>query len=116
MAVPAKIPELLAPAGGRAQFFAALNAGADAVYLGLKEFNARARAENFTVEDLRELMPLAHRYGMKVLVTVNVLIKDIELGRLIDELSALEELGVHAIIVQDLAVARVAKRHFPRLR
>src|SRR5437660_1098503 len=103
--LPDNIPEILAPAGGRAQFFAALNAGADAVYLGLKAFNARARAENFTVDDLRELVPLAHSYGMKVLVTLNVLIKDHELEDLVRTLSALEELEVDAVIVQDLAVA-----------
>lgn len=60
------VPEVLAPAGGREQFLAALNSGADAVFLGLKAFNARARAENFDIDDLRELVPLAHRYGMKV--------------------------------------------------
>ncbi len=114
--LPDKIPEILAPAGGRAQFFAALNAGADAVYLGLKAFNARARAENFTVEDLRELVPLAHCYGMKVLVTLNVLIKDQELGDLVRTMAALEDLEVDAVIVQDLAVARIARAHFPALR
>ncbi len=57
----AKVPEILAPAGGTAQFYAALAAGADAVYLGLKDFNARARADNFTVDDLTALVPLAHR-------------------------------------------------------
>lgn len=112
----AQIPEILAPAGGREQFFAALNAGADAVFLGLKAFNARARAENFTEEDLRELVPLAHRYGMKVLVTLNVLIKDVELEQLIDTLSTLEDLQVDAAIVQDLGVLRVARTYFPGLR
>src|SRR5690242_5450220 len=74
-----RIPEILAPAGGREQFFAALNAGADAVYLGLKQFNARSRAANFTADELRVLVPLAHRYGMQVLVTMNILIKDAEI-------------------------------------
>ena len=92
------VPEILAPAGGREQFFAALNAGADAVFLGLKSFNARARAENFSVEDLLELVPLAHRYGMKVLVTVNVLIKEAELTQLVDLLGDLEAAEVDAII------------------
>lgn len=111
-----RIPEILAPAGGRAQFFAALNAGADAVYLGLKSFNARSRAENFTADDLRELVPLAHAHGMKVLVTLNILIKDAELEDLIATMSELEELEVDAIIVQDLGVAKIAREHFPRLR
>lgn len=110
------VPEILAPVGGRDQFFAALNAGADAVFLGLKQFNARARAENFSIEDLRSLVPLAHRYGMKVLVTLNILIKDIELPELIRTLGELEDVGVHAIIVQDLGVAKIAREHFPGLR
>jgi putative protease len=110
------VPEILAPAGGREQFFAALNAGADAVFLGLKSFNARARAENFSVEDLHELVPLAHRYGMKVLVTVNVLIKETELPQLVDLLGDLEAAEIDAIIVQDLGVARLARTCFPGLR
>ena len=112
----ALIPEILAPAGGREQFFAALNAGADAVFLGLKQFNARSRAENFSIEDLQSLVPMAHRYGMKVLVTLNILIKDTELVELIRTLATLEDLGVHAIIVQDLGVAAIARQHFPSLR
>lgn len=111
-----RVPEILAPAGGREQFFAALNAGADAVYLGLKAFNARARAENFDLDDLRALVPLAHQYGMKVLVTVNVLIKEEELETLLLDLGELEALGVDAIIVQDLAVAMLAQTYFPGLR
>ncbi|MEY4630595.1 MAG: hypothetical protein RIQ81_715, partial [Pseudomonadota bacterium] len=111
-----RMPEILAPAGGRAQFMAALNAGADAVYLGLNRFNARARAENFSPDDLRELVPLAHSYGMQVLVAVNILIKDVELTDLVETLSVLEEIGVDAIIVQDLAVAAIARNHFPGLR
>ncbi|MFW7379037.1 MAG: peptidase U32 family protein [Oligoflexus sp.] len=111
-----KIPEILAPAGGRAQFFAALHAGADAVYLGLKEFNARGRAENFDFDDLRELLPLARQCGMRVLITLNILIKELELGRLIDDLAQLQWLGVEAVIIQDLSVARIIRRFFPSLR
>lgn len=111
-----KVPEILAPVGGRDAFFAALNSGADAVFLGLKQFNARARAENFTIENLRELVPLAHRFGMKVLVTLNILIKDTELEDLIDVLGDLEDLEVDALIVQDLGVASIVKTHFPSLR
>ncbi|WP_159455617.1 U32 family peptidase [Pseudobacteriovorax antillogorgiicola] len=111
-----KVPEILAPAGGRAQFFAALNAGADAVYLGLKEFNARGRAENFSIEDLEELVPLAKDQGMKVLVTLNILLKDIEFDRLIERLSQLQWVGIHAVIIQDLGVARIVRDYFPSLR
>lgn len=109
-------PEILAPAGGRQQFFAALKSGADAVYLGLKAFNARSRAQNFSNEELLELLPIARKYGMKVLVTVNILIKDIELDQLLKTLSFLEEAEVDAIIVQDIGVARIVRKYFPALR
>lgn len=111
-----RVPEILAPVGGREQFFAALNSGADAVFLGLKTFNARSRAENFTLEELETLVPIAHRYGMKVLVTLNILIKDHELKDVIPILGGLEKLGVDAVILQDMGIARLAKRHFPGLR
>jgi len=110
------VPEILAPAGGRAQFFAALNAGADAVYLGMKEFNARGRAENFTLDDLRSLVPLARSRSMKVLVTLNIILKEAELPRLIADLAELQWIGVEAVIVQDIGVARLIRREFPNLR
>lgn len=110
------VPEVLAPVGGREQFLAALNSGADAVFLGLKNFNARARAENFHLDDLRELVPLAHAHGMRVLVTMNILIKNVELQPLLEVLSALEEIEVDAIIVQDLGLARLCREFFPQLR
>lgn len=110
------VPEILAPVGGREQFFAALNSGADAVFLGLKNFNARARAENFTLDDLRELVPVANQHGMNVLVTMNILIKNAELPQLIETLAALEDIGVHAIIVQDVGLARLCRTYFPNLR
>lgn len=112
----ARVPEILAPVGGREQFFAALNSGADAVFLGLKNFNARARAENFTIDDLRELAPLAHKHDMKILVTMNILIKNSELKSLCSTLADLEDVGVHAIIVQDLGLARLCRERFPKLR
>ena len=111
-----QVPEILAPAGGRQQFFAALNGGADAVYLGMKEFNARGRAENFTLEDLEELVPLAKERGMKVLVTLNILLKDIEFDVLIKRLSRLQFIGIEAVIVQDLGVARLIRENFPKIR
>lgn len=111
-----RVPEILAPAGGKEQFFAALNSGADAVYLGLKEFNARGRAENFTIEDLQELVPFAKKQGMKVLVTLNILLKDFEFSKLIERLSQLQWVGIEAVIVQDLGVARIIRKHFPSIR
>ncbi|RZA26572.1 MAG: U32 family peptidase [Proteobacteria bacterium] len=111
-----RVPEILAPAGGREQFFAALGSGADAVFLGLKQFNARGRAENFTLDDLKELAPLARRHGMKILVTLNILLKESELPRLRLELAELQWIGIHAVIVQDLGVARFIRKNFPSLR
>ncbi|MEY3902436.1 MAG: hypothetical protein RL189_1742 [Pseudomonadota bacterium] len=116
ISVERRVPEILAPVGGREQFFAALNSGADAVFLGLKNFNARARAENFTCNDLRELVPLAHRHAMKVLVTMNILIKSGELTDLVNTLAELEDIGVDAIIVQDVGLARLCRKFFPKLR
>ena len=110
------VPEILAPAGGRAQFFAALQAGADAVFLGLKNFNARGRAENFSIDDLRELMPLARFAGMKVLVTMNILLKEAELPLVIEELTELQTLGIEALIIQDIGLARLLREQFPHLR
>jgi putative protease len=112
----AKIPELLAPAGGREAFLAALHTGADAVFLGLDQFNARSRARNFNIEELAELLPLARQYGMKVLVTVNVVVKEVERRDLCELLSRLEPLGIHALIVQDAGVLRLVKTHFPSFR
>jgi putative protease len=110
------IPEILAPAGGREQFFAALHSGADGVYLGMKKFNARARAENFSREDLAELVPLARHHGMKVLVTLNILIKEDELSQVVEQLIDLERLMVDAVIIQDVGVLSLVQRYAPRLR
>lgn len=110
------LPRILAPAGDRQAFFAALNTGADAIYLGLQEFNARSRATNFELKDLEELVPLAHALGVEVLVTLNILLKQSELSRLIALLTSLRWIGVDALIVQDLGVARLIREHFPSFR
>jgi putative protease len=101
------IPEILAPAGGPEQFLAALYSGADAVYLGLDRFNARARATNFDVKSLAEYLPLAKKYGMKVLVALNILIKDMELPDILATLTQLADMDIHALIVQDLGLAAI---------
>src|SRR6056297_2179786 len=83
-------PQILAPAGNRAAFMAALAAGADAVYCGLKQFSARMAAENFSVPDLARLTSLAHDKQTAVYVAFNTLVKSDELdaaGQLIDELN-----------------------------
>jgi putative protease len=109
--------ELLAPAGGLEAGYAAFHFGADAIYLGLKKFSARAEAENFTLEEAGEITAYAHGLEprRRVFVTINTLIRQDELPELIDALAALAEIGVDAIILQDLGVYRALRQHFPNL-
>lgn len=109
------IMELLAPAGTMENFMAALESGADAIYLGGKIFNARAHAANFGIDELREAVRLAHILDVSVYVTVNILIGDTELKDLEQYIKDLDSIGVDAIIVQDLAVAEIAKRVAPNI-
>lgn len=107
------LPELLAPAGSPMALRAAVEGGADAVYLGLPAFNARIHAENFTNESLRESVKLAHAYGTRVYVTLNTAVCDRELS---DFLRAAEEAylcGADALIVADLGAASLLRRRVP---
>ena len=111
-------PELLAPAGSLETALAAFAAGADAVYLGLDAFSARAEAVNFSVSQLRDLIAFARQSvtaPRKVYVTFNTLITDDELPSAVEKLAVLEELAPDGIIVQDLGVASIVRRHFPSL-
>lgn len=108
-------PELLAPAGSLEAFFAAMDSGADAVYVGLRDFSARARAKNFTPHQLEQMLAYAHAHNRRVYVTLNTLIKEQELPQVVDTLAALAGMGADGVIVQDLAVARLARHHFPAL-
>src|SRR5207244_11839918 len=103
--------------GGFESAFAAFHFGADAIYLGLKQFSARAEAENFTLEELDEVTAYAHSLEPKrrVFVTINTLIRQDELPELIDALAALDEIGVDALIIQDLGVYHLVRRHFPHI-
>ena len=114
--------ELLAPAGNFETALAAFEAGADAVYCGLTEFSARAFADNFTLEDLKNLL----RYcrcdkgdkcdrRRKVYVTFNTVIDEDNLEAAIEQLARLDEVKPDALIVQDLGVARICRKHFPDL-
>ncbi len=107
--------ELLAPAGNLSCALAAFDAGADAVYAGLKRFNARERTENFTMDEMSRLLAYAHRLKKKVYVAFNTLIKENEVEEAAAELAALEELRPDALIVQDLGVVRIAREYFPKL-
>jgi putative protease len=119
--VPAARPrrpvELLAPAGGLEAGLAALQHGADAVYLGLKRYSARADAQNFTLDELDRFLGHARALApaRRAFVAVNTLVLDGELDGLVGTLGDLADLGVDAVIVQDLGVARLARRHFPEL-
>lgn len=108
-------PEILAPVGNVESFYAALNAGADAVYLGLHEFNARRRASNFTKPLLQLAVQKAREKSVKVYVTLNILIKNKEIEPLLDMLSFLDSLKVNAIIIQDWGVYFISRKYFPRL-
>jgi putative protease len=107
------LPEILAPAGGREQLIAAVRAGADAVYLGAKGFNARRNAENFAEATLSEAVAFAHARHVRVYVTVNTLVTDAEMPALLDTLREVAATGADAVLVQDLAVARLIRRHMP---
>jgi U32 family peptidase len=111
-----KKPELLLPAGNTESFFAALKAGADAVYLGLSRFNARARANNFNQFQLISILKEARKRKVLVYVTLNTVIKNSEIGSLIEYLYFLNEAGADGIIVQDWGVYFIAKKYFPKLK
>lgn len=110
--------ELLSPAGDLETATAAFQYGADAVYLGMKQFSARADANNFTAEDLAVLTGLAHgdaEHPRKVYVALNTLVRDAELEDVLKVLSQLAECRVDGVILQDMAVAQLARRYFPSL-
>ncbi len=107
------LPELLCPAGSPEAFRAAIEGGADAIYVGGTAFNARINAKNFTVEQMKESISLAHAYGVKVYVAANTLIYDRELP---DMLRAAEDAylcGADALIVADLGAAEQIRRRIP---
>ncbi len=109
-------PELLLPAGNTESFFAALKAGADAVYLGLQQFNARARATNFTHFQFISVLKKARDHNVKVYVTLNTVVKNVEIESLIETLWFLDKAGADGIIVQDWGVFFIARKYFPKLK
>lgn len=107
--------ELLAPAGDMACFKAAVNAGADAIYLGGEEYGARAYASNFSKDELCQAIDYAHLFNVGVYLTVNTLVKERELEGLCAFLAPLYEAGLDGVIVQDFGVLEVIKENFPYL-
>ena len=108
-------PELLAPAGSFTALRAAVSSGADAVYLGGVKFSAREGAENFSLESLDQAVLFAHRSKVKVYVTVNTLLKDEEMPDALEFLRVVHNIGVDAVIVQDLGLADLARQYLPAL-
>ena len=108
-------PELLAPAGDLEAGYAALYYGADAVYLGLKAFSARASATNFSPTELNEFTAYAHHLKRKVYVTINTLVQEKELNDLLATLDICSAAQVDGIILQDFGVARIIKESYPEL-
>lgn len=107
--------EVLAPAGNKECFLAAVNAGANAVYLGLKDFSARSGIDNFNYEELEWVINYASIFGVKIYLTVNTLIKNNELNDYFNAIEKAYDLGVDAFIVQDVFFGKVLKDKFPNI-
>ena len=110
-----KKPELLLPAGSRASLEAAIEGGADAVYLGAGQFNARMRAENFEGDILKDSLSLARAYGVKSYITLNTRLFDSELSDALRLAASIYEWGADAVIVADLGLAALIRKHVPGL-
>lgn len=113
---PRMKPDLLAPAGNWECARAAVANGADAIFFGLSRFNARLRADNFTDEDLPQLMQFLHSHGVRGYVTFNTLVFTSELEDAAAQLQRIQEAEVDAVIVQDLGLARMVKELAPNVR
>ncbi len=107
------LPELLAPAGRPQALEAAIAAGADAVYFGAGEFNARMRAKNFSEGELDGALKLCSQYGVRSYVTVNTRLRDSELPSVLSLAESLYDKGACALIVADIGAARVIRERFP---
>lgn len=108
-------PELLAPAGGPEPFYAALAAGADAIYCGMGSFNARRKADNFTDESFEAACRAAHLAGSRVYVTVNIVIKDEEMSEALSLVDRCWRLGADAFIIQDWGLFFEIRRLMPEV-
>lgn len=104
--------EVLAPAGSVESLYAAINNGADAIYLGGDKFSARAYASNFNNEEMKKAVDYAHSYGVKVYVTMNTLLKEEELPKALKYAGYLYEIGVDALLVQDLGLFKIVKEKY----
>ena len=112
---PDNKPELLIPVGNIESFYAALEGGADAIYMGLKDFNARNRAMNFSAWQVAAMVKLARKQNVKCYITLNTVIRNFELGTLTDILYQLQQIQPAGVIVQDIGVLYLIKKFFPGL-
>ena len=109
------LPELLAPAGDMSCLYAAVAAGADAIYVGGKRFGARAFAKNFDIDELTHAVRYCHLHGVRLYVTLNTLIEDREMAEAVEYAAELYRIGVDALIVADLGVMSAIRRQVPDL-
>jgi len=107
--------ELLLPAGNMDCLKAAVENGADAVYLGVREFNARRRADNFNLDNIHEAVNYAHANGVKIYCTLNILVKNSEIRTFFETIKKLYLANVDAIIIQHLSFLPIIKQNFPGL-
>ena len=110
-----RLPELLAPAGDMECLYAAVAAGADAIYVGGKRFGARAFAKNFEIDELASAVRYCHLHGVKLYVTLNTLIEDREMADAVQYAAELYRIGVDALIVCDVGVIAAIRRYVPDL-
>lgn len=111
-----QIPEILAPCGSYEILTAAINAGADACYIGGSKFGARAYAENLDTASYEKAIDYAHLHNVRIYLTVNTLLKDTEITKFCDYIIPYYEAGIDAAIVQDLGVFRMLRNEFPDLK
>ena len=110
-----KKTELLLPVGNLEMFHAAIEGGADAIYLGSKQFNARGRAANFSLQQIQSLLQVTKRKGVRVYLTLNTVIKNEELKELFDFLYWIDHSDISAIIIQDWGVYQLVRKYFPKI-
>lgn len=108
-------PELLAPAGTIEAFHAAIEAGADAIYLGMKQFNARNRAANFTPGQLKRIREICDKQNVKMYITLNTLIRNAEISEALDQIYQLQQIRPDAVIIQDWGIFWLLKHFFPQI-
>ena len=107
--------EILSPVGNMEMLIAAVRSGADAVYMGAKDFSARRNAENFTLTELKEAIEYCHIRGVKAYLTLNILVKEWEMEKAFSLAQSAYNMGIDGIIVQDLGLARVLHKLIPQL-